>query len=147
MPNAKRRLICPLHTPPTHPITPPPSLQVVEVEAQPMPLGPRNPHGVGFDVVERVLESEQEAQRNCAPERSRVWKVRMLPVSHMPAFPFALSARLVGSQLSVARLTVPATSPAPALPPQPPLHACLPACRSRTPMYSTPSPASRWHGS
>jgi Cu2+-containing amine oxidase len=51
------------------------TLQVVEVEAQPMPLGPRNPHGVGFDVVERVLESEQEAQRNCAPERSRVWKV------------------------------------------------------------------------
>ena len=23
----------------------------------------------------RALESEQEAQRNCAPERSRVWKV------------------------------------------------------------------------
>lgn len=51
-------------------------LQVVEVEAQPMPLGPRNPHGVGFDIVERVLGCEAEAQRNCAPERSRVWKVR-----------------------------------------------------------------------
>lgn len=50
-------------------------LQVVEVEAQPMPLGPDNPHGVGFDIVERVLGTEQEAQRDCAPERSRVWKV------------------------------------------------------------------------
>lgn len=52
------------------------NLQVVEVEAQPMPLGPRNPHGVGFDIVERVLERESEAQRMCAPERSRVWKVQ-----------------------------------------------------------------------
>lgn len=51
------------------------NLQVVEVEAQPMPLGPRNPHGVGFDISERVLRTEQEAQRDCAPERSRVWKV------------------------------------------------------------------------
>ncbi len=53
-------------------------MQVVEVEAQPMPLGPRNPHGVGFDIVERVLKREQEAQRMCAPERSRVWKVRQV---------------------------------------------------------------------
>ena len=40
-----------------------------------MPLGPGNPQGVGFDVTQRVLERESEAQRMCAPERSRVWKV------------------------------------------------------------------------
>ncbi|KAL4452372.1 hypothetical protein ABPG75_008034 [Micractinium tetrahymenae] len=51
-------------------------LQVVEVDAQPMPLGPGNPHGVGFDITERVLRSEGEAQRDAAPERSRVWKIQ-----------------------------------------------------------------------
>lgn len=50
--------------------------QVVEVEAETMPLGPGNPHGVGFDITQRVLGRESEAQRMCAPERSRVWKVR-----------------------------------------------------------------------
>ncbi len=40
-----------------------------------MPLGPANPHGVGFDITQRVLQRESEAQRMCAPERSRVWKV------------------------------------------------------------------------
>lgn len=40
-----------------------------------MPLGPGNPHGVGFDITQRVLGRESEAQRMCAPERSRVWKV------------------------------------------------------------------------
>lgn len=55
---------------------PPPCVpQVVEVEADPMPLGPGNPHGVGFDITQRVLQRESEAQRMCAPERSRVWKV------------------------------------------------------------------------
>lgn len=59
----------------THSICTSVYLQVVEVEAEPMPLGPGNPHGVGFDVTQRVLERESEAQRMCAPERSRVWKV------------------------------------------------------------------------
>ncbi len=44
------------------------------MDAQPMPLGPDNPHGVGFDITERLLRSEAEAQRDAAPERSRVWK-------------------------------------------------------------------------
>lgn len=61
-------------------------LQVVEVEAAPMPLGPGNPHGIGFDVTERVLRTEQEAQRNCAPERSRVWKAR-LPLRWLAGLP------------------------------------------------------------
>lgn len=39
-----------------------------------MPLGPGNPHGVGFDITERLLRSEAQAQRDAAPERSRVWK-------------------------------------------------------------------------
>lgn len=58
---------------------PPPALclsQVVEVDAEAMPLGPDNPHGIGFVTKETVLETEQQAQRMCAPERSRTWKVR-----------------------------------------------------------------------
>ncbi|KAI7844182.1 hypothetical protein COHA_002317 [Chlorella ohadii] len=63
-------------------------LQVVEVEADPMPLGPGNPHGVGFDITQRVLQRESEAQRMCAPERSRVWKIQnprvLSPVTGKP---------------------------------------------------------------
>ena len=48
---------------------------MLEVEAVPAQMGPENMHGVGFDVAERVLRSEGEAVRDCAHERSRVWKV------------------------------------------------------------------------
>ena len=63
-----------------------------------MPLGPNNPHGVGFDVSERLLQTEQEAQRNVAPERSRVWKVRRhaaartCPPARLPSLPACLPA-------------------------------------------------------
>ena len=87
-------------TPP--PLTPPPLwlllFQVYEIEAETMPLGPNNPHGVGFDVSERLLQTEQEAQRNVAPERSRVWKVRRhaaartCPPARLPSLPACLPA-------------------------------------------------------
>jgi Cu2+-containing amine oxidase len=51
------------------------ALSVVEIDAEPMPLGPANPHGVGFVTRETLLETEQQAQRMCAPEKSRAWKV------------------------------------------------------------------------
>ena len=86
-----------------------------------MPLGPRNPHGVGFDVVERVLESEQEAQRNCAPERSRVWKVgppaQLACLVHTITLPFAL--RLWGFVAASSRIDRPVLN-------RPPLW--LPVC-------------------
>ena len=41
-----------------------------------MPLGPDNPHGVGFVATETEFASEQEAIREVDPRRSRVWKVK-----------------------------------------------------------------------
>ena len=37
--------------------------QVVEVDAEPMPLGPDNPHGIGFITRETLLETEQQVLR------------------------------------------------------------------------------------
>ena len=48
---------------------------VCEVDVEPQPIGPRNPNDNYFKTVSRLLRSEQEAQRDNAPERSRVWKV------------------------------------------------------------------------
>ena len=48
---------------------------VYEVEAEPMPVGENNPHGTAFRAKTTLLESEQQAQRDCYPQRSRYWKV------------------------------------------------------------------------
>ena len=50
-------------------------LQVVELDAEPMPLGPQNPHGIGFVTKATVLETEQQAQRMADTVKSRAWKV------------------------------------------------------------------------
>lgn len=41
-----------------------------------MPDGPANPFGVGFCATETVLNTEQQAQRNGNPAKSRIWKVK-----------------------------------------------------------------------
>ena len=41
-----------------------------------MPLGPDNPHGVGFVATETEFRSEQEAIREVDTRRSRVWKIK-----------------------------------------------------------------------
>ena len=41
-----------------------------------MPLGPDNPHGVGFVATETEFATEQEAIREVDPRRSRVWKIK-----------------------------------------------------------------------
>jgi lipoate synthase len=41
-----------------------------------MPLGPDNPHGVGFVATETEFCREQEAIREVDPRRSRVWKIK-----------------------------------------------------------------------
>jgi primary-amine oxidase len=48
---------------------------VVEVEAEPVPEGPENPHGNAWRSVARTLGSELEARRRLAPERARGWLV------------------------------------------------------------------------
>lgn len=97
----------------------PPQTQVVEVEAEPMPLGPRNPHGVGFDIVERVLRSEHEAQRMLAPERSRVWKVRAARAAGLPENAWCWRH---ASQVHLILVSPPCSSTAPAADPEPQQH-------------------------
>jgi Copper amine oxidase, enzyme domain len=41
-----------------------------------MPDGPANPFGVGFCATETVLKTEQQAQRNGNPAKSRIWKIK-----------------------------------------------------------------------
>jgi primary-amine oxidase len=48
---------------------------VYEVEAEPIPIDENNPHGTAFRAKTTLLESEQQAQRDCYPQRSRYWKV------------------------------------------------------------------------
>ena len=48
---------------------------VCEMEVEPLPSGPENPHDSGFRSVARVLKTEQEAKRELAPERSSNWRV------------------------------------------------------------------------
>ncbi len=48
---------------------------VYEVDAEPVPRGPDNPHGGVFRSVETLLESESRAKRDTNSARSRFWKV------------------------------------------------------------------------
>jgi primary-amine oxidase len=63
-------------------------LVVAEVNAEPLPVGPQNPHGNAFAVTETDLLSVHAAMRDPAPHKARAWKVknpRMLnPVTGKP---------------------------------------------------------------
>ena len=48
---------------------------VYEVDVEPLPPGPANPHGTQFHARSTLLGSETEARRDCAPHKSRSWKV------------------------------------------------------------------------
>lgn len=48
---------------------------MTESEVEPIEMGPENPHGNGFKVVERVLATEAEGQRVANPMTARTWKV------------------------------------------------------------------------
>ena len=48
---------------------------VYEVDVEPLPPGPTNPHGTQFHARSTLLGSEAEARRDCAPHKSRSWKV------------------------------------------------------------------------
>ena len=47
-----------------------------QINVDSMPLGPDNPHGVGFVATETEFSREQEAIREVDPRRSRVWKIK-----------------------------------------------------------------------
>jgi primary-amine oxidase len=48
---------------------------VMEVETEPVPAGPENPHGNAWRTVRRALRSEREAARDIDPFRARGWLV------------------------------------------------------------------------
>ncbi|MGB2329825.1 MAG: primary-amine oxidase [Pseudomonadales bacterium] len=48
---------------------------VYEVEAETVPISEHNPQGTAFRAKTTLLETEQQAQRDCYPQRSRYWKV------------------------------------------------------------------------
>jgi primary-amine oxidase len=48
---------------------------VYEVDVEPLPQGPDNPHGTQFYAKSMLLQSETEARRNIAPQASRSWKI------------------------------------------------------------------------
>jgi primary-amine oxidase len=52
-----------------------PENSVVEVDVEPMPAGPDNPHDNGFRSRSTVLRTEQDARRNIDPTRSRTWRI------------------------------------------------------------------------
>jgi primary-amine oxidase len=52
-----------------------PDNSVYEVDAVPVPPGPRNPYGNAFTARATLLETESAAQRMAAPERARYWKI------------------------------------------------------------------------
>ena len=48
---------------------------VYEVDAVPVPTGPDNPYGNAFTAQATLLETELQAQRMAAAEKSRYWKI------------------------------------------------------------------------
>lgn len=48
---------------------------VMEVEAERVPTGPKNPHGNAHGAIETLLQTERAAARDIAPENGRFWKV------------------------------------------------------------------------
>jgi primary-amine oxidase len=48
---------------------------VYEVEAETVPISDDNPQGTAFRAKTTLLATEQQAQRDCYPQRSRYWKV------------------------------------------------------------------------
>ncbi|GAB4818794.1 hypothetical protein N2152v2_005840 [Parachlorella kessleri] len=82
------------------------SLSVVELDAEPMPLGPQNAHGIGFVTKATVLETEQQAQRMADPVKSRAWKIINPKVLH-PASKQPVGWKLIPSTISPPMLAHP----------------------------------------
>ncbi len=50
--------------------------ELVEEQAEPLPVGPENPYGNAFRTRSRQLHTEHEARRSVDPARARRWKIR-----------------------------------------------------------------------
>lgn len=85
------------------------ALRVTEVNTEPMPLGPDNPHGVGFVATETVLENESQAQRMACTEKARAWKI-VNPSVLNPATGQPVAWKLVPSTPSPPMLAHPSSS-------------------------------------
>ena len=48
---------------------------IVEVNTEPLPAGPANPHNTAFAARETLLESERSAMRNTNSTSSRYWRI------------------------------------------------------------------------
>ncbi len=48
----------------------------LQVNCEPEPLGPENPHAIGFCAKETELTHELAAIRNVNAETSRIWKIK-----------------------------------------------------------------------
>jgi primary-amine oxidase len=62
---------------------------VVEVDSEPLPLGPGNPVGTAWVTKRNVLETESEAQRIVDPLRGRYWRIENPSMSNAVGDPVA----------------------------------------------------------
>lgn len=62
---------------------------VYEVNTEPMPMGPDNPHGNACQVTSTLLATELEAQRKIDPFKGRYWKIENPAVTNWVGKPVA----------------------------------------------------------
>lgn len=48
----------------------------LQQDFEPLAVGPKNPHGNGFQTVETDLLTEQKAKRVADPFKGRIWKIK-----------------------------------------------------------------------
>jgi len=78
---------------------------VYEVDAVPVPTGPDNPYGNAFTAQATLLETELQAQRMAAAEKSRYWKIVNHDVTNAVGEPVAY--KLVPAHASAPLLAQP----------------------------------------
>ena len=78
-----------------------------QVNCEPEPLGPDNPHAIGFCSKETDLTHELAAIRNVNVESSRIWKIknegvrnRLTGTTLLVLLPFALTACYCAGRLT-----------------------------------------------
>ena len=67
------------------------SVACMQVDVVAVPRGPKNPFGMAFKPVEKVLTTESEAIRDCNAGAARAWKIsnpsKKHPYTGMPSVP------------------------------------------------------------
>jgi len=62
---------------------------VYEVNTEPVPMGPENPHGNACKITSTLLETEQAAQRTIDPFKGRYWKITNPSITNWVGNPVA----------------------------------------------------------